>query len=154
VAGHADDLVTDVSIAPNRPGQNFVTVTVLNSLRPAPAPVASVRVRLTAPGVQTVTLPARRTGPGIYQTAGDAVDRAGEWRVELLVSRSGLPDARFASPWKVAPTVLAPQTAVRVSRGPLRTLTGAATALLSVLLALTALGRVSGRTRRPAPKAV
>jgi copper transport protein len=153
VAGHADDLVTDVSIAPNRPGQNFVTVTVLNSLRPAPAPVASVRVRLTAPGGQTVTLPAQRTGPGMYQTAGDAIDRAGEWRVELLVSRSGLPEARFASPWNVAPTVLAPQTAVRVTQGPLRTLTGAGAVLLSVLLVLTVLGRLFGRIRRPAPEA-
>ena len=40
-SGNADDLLVDVSAAPNRPGQNFVTATVLDTLRPPPAPGAS-----------------------------------------------------------------------------------------------------------------
>src|SRR5436305_1312109 len=44
ITGQARDLLVDVSASPNRPGQNFVTATILDTLRPSPGPVRAVTV--------------------------------------------------------------------------------------------------------------
>ena len=58
-SGHAADLLVDVSAAPNRPGQNFVTATVLDTLRPSPGPVRRVTITFSR-GRSRVTVPATR----------------------------------------------------------------------------------------------
>jgi copper transport protein len=46
LSAFANDLVVTLDVGPARPGRNFVTVGVLDTRRPAPAPVADVRVAL------------------------------------------------------------------------------------------------------------
>jgi copper transport protein len=147
-AGRASDLIVDVTIAPNRPGQNFITATVLDSLRPPPAPIQAVRFRLTDPRGETSIVAARPEGQGIYQAAGTAIDRPGDWRVELLVTRPGMAEARYAAPWNVPAATLAPPTAVRVTDGPLRTMAEGFAVLAGMLGAAAAPALLYARSRR------
>ena len=39
-----------LALKPNRPGQNFVTLGVFDTRRPAPAPIDEVAVQLQGPG--------------------------------------------------------------------------------------------------------
>ena len=111
--GRASDLVVDVAVSPNRPGRNFITATVLDSARPALAPITGVRLVATPAGGAPQVLAARPIGQHRYQAAGDAIDRAGRWRIDLLVTRTGLPAARFATAWTVG-TGVPPLPAKRV----------------------------------------
>ncbi|MDX6573927.1 MAG: bacillopeptidase, partial [Gaiellales bacterium] len=99
--GRAADLVVDVAISPNRPGRNFITATVLDSTRPAVAAISRVQLVATPARGTPQVLAARPIGQHRYQAAGDAIDRAGRWRIDLLVTRKGLPTARFATAWTV-----------------------------------------------------
>ena len=105
IATQADDLMISLSIKPNRPGQNFLSLGVFNTRRPVPAPIDHVAVQLQEPderGAHTI-LTADPLGAGRYQIAGDTIDAAGDWRIMVRVSRPGLPETRVTIPWLVAP---------------------------------------------------
>jgi copper transport protein len=81
------DLVISVSVTPNRPGSNAVTLQVSSSRRPPPAPVDAVELALA-----TRPILLRQLEPGQY--AGTAVlDTAGPARFTATVHRAkaGLP---------------------------------------------------------------
>jgi copper transport protein len=105
VTAQADDLLVLLSVRPNRPGRNFVTVGIHDTRRPAPAPIGTVRVRLVAPDgteVDSGTV-ARPIGDGRYELAGDAITADGAWTIGLTVDRPGLPTASLTTPWTVVP---------------------------------------------------
>jgi copper transport protein len=99
------DLLITLSIKPNRPGQNFITLGVFNTRRPAPAPIERVLLELQPPGQPAVSLDAEPQGQDKYQIAGDAINIAGQWQISIIVRRTGLPDTVVATPWTVMPAV-------------------------------------------------
>lgn len=99
----ADDLLVTFSIKPNRPGQNFITLGVFNTRRPAPAPIDFVEVRLTPPGGQEVVLAAELLEEGKYQIVGDTINAGGDWQVNIRVVRPGLADSTLSTLWTVLP---------------------------------------------------
>ncbi len=152
-AGPADDLMVTVSVRPDRPGPNFVDVGVLETRKPAPAPIGSVTVLLTAPSGATQSLTPAQTAPGRYLANDVALDEAGQWRVAVVVVRPGLADASFGVAWPVATPLSAPHT-VLVSDRPLAPLATPAALALLVLAVLLAAGSVMARrwdAGRPGP---
>ncbi len=95
------DLIVTMSIKPNRPGQNFISLGVFNTRRPAPAPIEQVLVRLQPPGQPAVSLIAKPEAEGKYQITGDVINASGEWQISIVVTRTGLPDTSVATPWTV-----------------------------------------------------
>jgi copper transport protein len=149
-SGKAGDLLVDISAAPNRPGQNFVTATILDTLRPAPAPVRRVVMTFTR-GTRRVAVPATRLDATHWQVAGTQLSATGAWRIALAAERPGLPPATYATPWTVASPLLSrsPEGA-RYSRRPLQPIL---TALALALAALAALGLVwQARARLTLPR--
>lgn len=153
-SAETDDLLVTLGVSPNQAGDNFVSLHVLDTRRPAPGPVTAVLVDL-GDGVERAAL--RQRAASTSTTTTD--QGADEWIVAaslsgdepvvvtVVVRRSGWDDARIAFPWRVA---AAPGTE----------LGGAGIAVLWVLLALAALlgglllgGYALHRRRRDAPGA-
>lgn len=134
-SSRAGDLLVTLALKPNRPGQNFLTLGVFDTRRPAPAPIAQVRVQLEAQGSQAVPPPVVATalGGGRYEISDGSISHPGAWNVIVVVQRAGLPDATTTFPW----TVLAPARPVVISASPL--MPWMAAAALVVMLLLTAL---------------
>jgi copper transport protein len=143
----AGDLIVTLSVKPNLPGRNFISLGVFNTRRPAPAPIQSVLLGLQAPGAATAgaLLPIESLGDGRYQVADDSLARAGDWQLVVVVKRPGLPDTAATLPW----TVLAPAPArqpVLISNQPL----APALTLAALLVALLLLGALAAtRLRQP-----
>lgn len=93
-----DDLLVGVSATPNVPGQNFVTVDVRNTRRPAPGPVTAVVVAVGG----AAAAPARAQGDGTWLLPTDALARSGPVDVAVRVTRGGLPDVSGRWTWTVA----------------------------------------------------
>lgn len=146
VAARADDLMVTLAIRPDRPGPNFADIGVLDTRRPAPAPIRIVTVRLVPPtGTAVTALQARASAPGRYEIDNLPIDQGGAWRLAIEIDRAGLPAASVVFPWAVAPTLTAPRP-VMVSDAPLAPF---ATPLAIVLAALIgALGIAIAARRR------
>jgi copper transport protein len=143
----AADLVVTLSVRPNLPGRNFISLGVFNTRRPAPAPIEAVVVDLRAPGAGGDTqLPAEAQGNGHYQVVGDALTSAGDWQLTVVVKRPGLPDTVAVLPWTVAAPTAAPRP-VLVSNRPL----APGLTLAALLLALLLLGVLAAPWLRRAP---
>jgi copper transport protein len=147
-SSRAADLLVTLALKPNRPGQNFITLGVFDTRRPAPAPIGQVRVQLQAQGSQTASpaLVAAALGSGRYEISDGSIAHAGAWNVIVVVQRPGLPDATTTLPW----TVLAPARPVLISDAPLAPWLVAA-ALIVALLCAALLGM--WRLRRGMPAA-
>lgn len=116
----ANDLLVTMSIKPNRPGQNFISLGVFNTRRPAPAPIELVFVQLQPPGQPAVSLIAVPEAEGKYQIRGDVINAAGEWQITIVVTRTGLPDTSVTTPWTVlAASAFPARRPVLVSNRPL-----------------------------------
>ena len=150
-SGSAGDLLVDVSAAPNRPGQNFVTATILDTLRPSPGPVR--RVVLTfARGTLRVTVPATRLDANRWQVAGTQLSAAGGWRISVAAERAGLPRATYTTAWSVAsPLSAQPVHRARYSQRPLQPVLTALAIALAALFVIAFLWRSRARLalRRP-----
>ena len=130
--GQAADLLVDLAATPNRPGQNFVTATILDTERPPPAPLRRVTLTFSR-GTQTFTARATRLGANRWQ-AGTQLSEPGDWRISVAVERRGLPRATFATPWTVSSALPAP--GARKARYPQQSLEPILTALAIALAAL------------------
>jgi len=132
-----DDLLINFTIKPNRPGQNFVTVGVFDTRRPAPAPIEQVIVNLLPAGKKGGTQidTALSDKNGTYQASTAAIDFSGDWQVSVLVKRSGMSDAIMTIPWAVGPDApLSSRRPTLVSSRPLAPYVSGAALLLSILL--------------------
>ncbi len=116
---NADDLLVTLSIKPNRPGQNFITMGVFNTRRPAPAPIEQVLVELQPPGQTSVSLVAEAQGNDQYQIVGNVINAAGEWPITLTVQRPNLPEAQVTTRWRVRPVLVSARRPVWISNQPL-----------------------------------
>lgn len=96
-----DDLLVTMAIRPNLPGSNVIAVRAAPVRRPARAPIAAVRLRLTGPGGATHELAAVPAADGTFQLAGDQIDRPGRWTAEIHVGRGALADTVLPLTWDV-----------------------------------------------------
>lgn len=139
-----DDLVVTLAAKPNRAGHNVFQAIVASTRRPAPAEIESVTLRFSRDG-KAALAPMVETEPGRFRVAGDYLDRSGDWRIGVIVRRTGLPSTTLPYLWTAAPEAGRP---VLVSDRPLRPiLTNLAFALLTLLAVLGAF-RFRPRARR------
>ena len=87
VSGSVADLVVSVSITPNVPGVNGMTVLAASSRRPAPAPVDGVTLVLSR-GQGTSVVALDQVEAGRYFSTS-SLDAAGEWQVTAVIHRAG-----------------------------------------------------------------
>ncbi|MDX6560594.1 MAG: copper transport protein [Gaiellales bacterium] len=148
-SGQARDLLVDITTAPNRPGQNFVTATILDTLRPSPAPVRRVVITFTR-GARRVAVPATRLDSTHWQVAGTQLTAAGAWTIALAAERPGLPPATYATPWTVAsPLVSQPAKRPRYSQRPLQPILTALALALAALTGIALIWRARARLALP-----
>jgi copper transport protein len=97
------DLLIGLSIRPDRPGPDFVSLSIQTTRVPAPAPIAAVTVGLTSPGAppRTVTEQAVRTTDGSWTDSTTAIDRPGPWAIHVVIHRPGLKDVTLDTTWDV-----------------------------------------------------
>jgi uncharacterized membrane protein len=144
-SGNADDLLVDISASPNRPGQNFVTATVLDTLRPPPGQVRRVTMTFSR-GARHVTVPATRLDASRWQVAGTQLSASGAWRIAVAVERKGIYRATYATAWTVSSAPLPPGThRARHSQRPLGPIMSALVLVLAALLVAAALWRSRAR---------
>jgi copper transport protein len=98
----AGDLLVSLSVKPNEPGVNFVTVGVFDTRRPPPAPIRQVQLSIPT-GVQSRVgwSRATRVGDHYWQLAGTQLDRSREWPLAVRITRSGLPEQVARVSWTV-----------------------------------------------------
>ena len=133
-----DDLIVSVQVKPNLPGANFVAIRVIDTRRPALAPVTGVR--LTASGVMA---DARTSGEDEWQVAGVQIARASTLNLRIDVERPGLPVSTSVQ-WTTSGAAATPPPVVSRHRlAPLAT----PFALALLVLALLAAARHHRRTR-------
>jgi hypothetical protein len=122
--------VVRLSIEPNRPGQNLVSVYVATKRRPVPAAIDDVKVILARPGLAAQTLEAK-PGDGFSRYDAGAVDlTAGQMGVNVEVHRSPLPATTQRFGWSV-PAAQVPRHPVVVSDARYSSLSKAAAAALT-----------------------
>jgi copper transport protein len=136
LAAPADDLYVIADAKPARVGQNFITLGIYNTRRPAPAPIDSVDVRLVAPaGEAGGELRATAIGSDQFQIPTQTIAASGQWHLIVVTHRAGMPDATVTMSWTVLPP-LQPTTAhhpALISQQSLAPLVNIAAVLLSLL---------------------
>jgi len=146
VTVRADDLIVTVTVRPNRPGPNFVDVTVYQTRKPAPAPVGEIAVSLAQGDGAASTGIAGAIDATRFELAGRTLQATGPVDIGIAIHRAGLPDARATVPWQVLPALPA------VTGGPdgiLATPLAPLTSTAALLLAIAIAGAVvAGRLRR------
>ena len=138
LSSSAGDLVVVLDVKPNRPGQNFLTLSVYNTRKPAPAPVTAVDARLLPPdGSAPIDERAVTLSGSQYQVAGGMISVEGAWSARVTVHRSNLPDATTTIAWTVFPPAQpgADRPPV-ISRQPLAPMTNIAALTLLVAFAI------------------
>jgi copper transport protein len=138
----ARDLVVTLDIGPGRPGRDFFTVGVLDTRRPAPAPIKDVQV---AVGSQA---PLTAVSQGNYQWLAAAnVDAEGPLRMQVTVERSGEPTVTVPFEWTIGPPA-----GTRLGGAALSPVTAVAAAIVAVVsvVVIALLGVVRWRRRKAA----
>jgi copper transport protein len=152
----ADDLLVALSIRPNKPGPNIVSVDVLNTRRPPPAEILRVLVRLAYRDrdLGTQTLIVEPEDADTYRLRTDALSLAGAWQAQVAVRRKGMEDSVADFDWQVeslAPS--APPRPVVVSSTPIEptlTVLAVGLAVCTVLAALGFAGQARAGHSQPA----
>ncbi len=111
-----DDVQLAMQITPNVPGQNLVLIDATSTRIPVPAPIDRVLVRVTPLDldVETATFDVDPTGSvGEYQIPTTRFSVPGDYDVQVVIRRLGLPDVTADFRWTVSSA--AGGRAVRVS---------------------------------------
>lgn len=95
----SDDLVLTFTMSPGTPGSNFLTVGVLDTRRPAPAPITAVTAALS----DGTPLKAVRQNATEWLVS-QQVTGSGATLATVQVTRPGYDDAIVTFPWQVGPT--------------------------------------------------
>jgi copper transport protein len=109
-------LVASVSVKPNRAGSNLLSVHVIESRRPPPAPIVAVGFIVQKVGAASEPQTLSTTRSGDRFDAGTVAMAAGDLRLTVVVHRDGLADTIIDVPWRVnsppirqAPVVISSQ---------------------------------------------
>lgn len=140
-----DDMLVTLSVKPNRPGPNVLTIVAASTRRPAPAEVLRVIVRFTALNrdMGVVSAVAEKVDRDTYRLGGNYLSLPGEWQIDVVVRRKGLEDSVARFNWTMSsPTAKRP---VLISNQPIeQPLMLAAAALLCLMAVVIAVRRVRG----------
>jgi copper transport protein len=128
-----DGLLITVSIKPNRPGPNLVSVLLVNTRWPTVAPVQGVTVLVQRPAEAPAGELLATTRSGSAYDAGTITLSTGDARLTVRVVRAGLADTITAIPWRVAALEI-PRVPVVVSNQPIAPIVN----LLALLAAMAA----------------
>ena len=101
-SGQVADLVDAVTVRPNLPGRNVITVAINETRRPAVSPIGGVSIVLHGPDGQQTVHPVSRTSDGLWSVATDDIRSPGAWQISVTVLRAGLPAVTDTHPWGVA----------------------------------------------------
>jgi putative copper export protein/methionine-rich copper-binding protein CopC len=135
VTQERDSLLASVSMKPNRAGPNLLSVQVVDTRRPAPAPIESVTIVLERPGNATAPERLPTTRSGDRYDAGTVSMVTGDVRVSVIISRTGLGASVVDVPWRVnAPEMQ--RAPVVISSQPLAPLVNFGALLLAFLAAI------------------
>ncbi len=137
LASLVTDVIVGVTISPNQPGENLITVKAASTRRPEPAPIERVLVRL-APldgSASSTTIEVADNNASAFE-AVQQLAVAGEWEVEVVVRRAGLEDVVAPFRWSVGS---GPGHPVSISDRPLAPLGDRAASLMVLALAVSAL---------------
>jgi hypothetical protein len=145
----ADDLLVTLSIRPNKPGLNIVSVDAVNTRRPPPAEIVNVLVQLTyrERDFGTQTLIVEPQDADTYRLNTPALSVAGAWHAQVVVRRTGMEDTVAEFEWRVeslAPAI--PPRPIVISNTPLEPPLTLMAVGLSTVIGLAAIRYV--RTRR------
>ncbi len=150
------DMLVVVEVKPNIPGENVVSLRVVSTRRPRPAPVYDVEARFIALGFDGRTLSqtqvrADKVEPDFYRVGGSYLSRPGPWRIEVVARRLGLKDTVATFDWTVG-TGIPPKPPI-LSDQPLESALSWTAAVILFLMAVVAAQRLilSGRWRRAGP---
>jgi copper transport protein len=143
VSGQVADLVDAVSVRPNIPGRNVVSMSVNDTRRPALAPIAGVSVTLIGPDGSRTVHPVIRGADGSWTLTTDDIRTAGRWRISVTVLRPGMAAVTDEHNWGVAGGT----ARVTVSEAPLRPVTLALAGVLATVV-IGAIWRKRRRVRR------
>jgi copper transport protein len=146
-SGQAGDLAVRLSLSPNRPGTNLLTVDVHDTRRPAPGPITKVTVAGTGSGSDGA--PAAAAAEAGRWDAGSVTVGPGELPLLVTVARAGLPDVTASVPWTVPPAPI-PRHRPILSTAPLRPALDVAA--LAVVVIAAAAGTVLIRRRHHHPE--
>ena len=146
-SGQVEDLVETVTVSPNRPGRNFVTVDVFETRRPSPGPVQQVLLTARRPDGSAQQVVLQPKGEGRWLAATDVLNVAGGWQLQVVAKRPDLPDASADYAWVVADPTARLKAPV-VSSAPVRGVLDALALTLGAVILLTSLG-LWWRRRRP-----
>lgn len=137
-SGSVDDLTVTLSAKPDHPGQNLLTVFAGSNIRPAKAEIIRVALRFAFQGrdLGHLSATAEQVEPGRYVVAGRQLSVAGRWRIDVVVRRSGVPDAIVPFEWTVPPAAALSPTIL--SKQPLRE----TARVLSAAILVVALGAI------------
>jgi copper transport protein len=143
----ARDLIVHTTVKPNRPGSNFVTVDLVERLRPPPGPVTGVDVTWSRPGAGPVTDRAVRER-GVWRTPARSMDASGGVPLAITVHRAAVDDTTARLMWRINPSAPPARPAPGLSNRPLAPLASLIAAALAILLAAVGVGlALRGRPR-------
>jgi hypothetical protein len=156
VTSTSEDLIIRVSLQPNRPGRNLLAVDVLNTRRPAPAPIGNVTVTIQpqasqgqptqSPSAATVVKTSRVTES---RWDGGAVNLGlGSLTVGVAVARPNYVPARAVMPWSVNGPDVWRQPVVLSTAHVAPIVNGAAIAIVVLTLAALVVSTLVARRRR------
>jgi copper transport protein len=146
------DLQESLAVRPNHPGRNVVVVDVLDTRRPAPAPVRRVLLNtVDAGGVAAAPIAAVRLADGRW-SAAMTLESSGRTYVRITVQRAGLADVRHDFAWNVGGGA-SPTRSTVVSTAPLAVPLRTLALLVALLLALAWGGFWCRRAARGRPHA-
>ena len=140
IVANVDGLFVTFEEVPAGAEQTRLIVRTHSTVKPEPAPVSRIKVRLAGPAGTTSELSLRKIEPGRYEAETSALV-SGAWQASVAVQRDGLPDAVTTADWTV-------DAASAEDVHPLESIT----TTLTVLLLAAAVGAVAmARVRRERP---
>ena len=148
----AGDLIVSLSVKPNVPGTNVVSVDVVNTRRPAPQPVRSVDVAVARPGSAIAWRGSTRFTATTWQLADARFPHGGRWPVRLRIRRDSLPDQIVRASWNVPRAPLQSPAETALSVRPLAPIANWLAALTAAAFLLGGLAVTMGRLMRTREK--
>ena len=146
-----NSMLASVSMKPNRAGPNLLSVQVVDTRRPIPAPIESVTVVLNRPGSRSAPEQLPTTRSGNRFDVGSVLMVTGDVRVSVIINRTGLGTTVIDVPWRVNPPEVA-RAPVVISSEPLAPLVNLAALVLALVAAIAfALGFLRSRATPDSP---
>ncbi|MBK8902539.1 MAG: copper resistance protein CopC/CopD [Anaerolineaceae bacterium] len=98
-----DDMFVTLSVRPNQPGQNVITVRAVSSRKPPPAEINRIILRATyrEQELGTKSFDAEAIEPGYYLIGNSELILDGAWQIDVVVRRLGMNDAVAHFDWRV-----------------------------------------------------